>query len=359
MTRSVAQCTVVLWFCVCFGCSARSVPEISALSFDQSAIPIHHIAFSPDGQRIATGHIVRHQRDTRVHYLAPLPSYVRLWSAQWGEQQEQGFIVGDKGNRCLTPTFASDSSLILLDDDEVLSCDRDGRILERRAIPRSLAIDVGHQLVACATDDDKPSRVLVRGFNGEDVSDELHGPDGRGRCLGRGLYPSMFRAFSPDGRLVTTQTFCREELLIWDWASGRIVGQFDCHHEGQIFPRVAFKNSSDVVAFVFSENEVRLHDIGSGRLIRSFQQDHGEPFDLCFSPDSRLLALCGVGNRKGDENFGFLIVWDANSGQQVASITRSDVWAITAVEFSPDGETLAAGLSDGKLVTYSREKLLE
>lgn len=148
-------------------------------------------------------------------------------------------------------------------------------------------------------------------------------------------------------------------MQIWNWSTGELVRQFDTDDSERIYCPSAFKSSSDAIAFLHSVGEVRLHNIQTGDLQHTFTQEHGRALDLCFSPDDRLLAVCGESHRSATDRFGFLIVWDVESGQQLASIKRSDVWGITAIEFSPDGQTLGAGLSNGSLVTYSRQDLLK
>ncbi len=345
--RTISFCLLIL-----AGCITKPLPEIPATSFSPHTDAVYCIAYSPDGQQIATGHFPLDPQGVRVQYASPPRGYVRLWSAELSG--ESGFIAGGQQDEVAIPTFAKDGSLIVHGTKELMFCDPTGAIRERREILRPFALDADHQLVACLTDDAEPTRVVVRNLEGACLSGELHNPTGKSLSVG------MVRAFSPDGQLLATSPeWAGNEVLIWDWARGLVVDQFDHSGRAPFFHKLAFSKSSSIVATIHSENEIRLRDIKSRQLVHSFRQDRGHPYDLCFSSDDRLLVLCGEGDSKEKKKFGFLIVWDVESGQQLASIKRSDVWGITAIEFSPDGQTLAAGLSNGSLVTYSRQDLLK
>ncbi len=333
------------------GCVSQSVPENSPY-FTRGSETIYSIAYSPDGKQIATGHCWLSPHDERSYRYFASKGFVDLWSA--APKSQPVVITSSKTERVAVPTFAGDQSLVVHDTSELIFCDAAGTEQARREIPRAFALDTAHQLVACLTDDDQPHRLQIRNFDGDIVSSEFADPNGRS------LYPHTRRAFSPDGHFLAACTrFDSRSVQIWNWSTGELVRQFEADEHERIYCPPAFNNSSDALAYVQSAEEVRLHNIHTGELLQTFAQQSGRSFDLCFSPDDRYLALCGSGDDPQGKAFGFLLVWDVESGTQLSEITRADVWGITAMQFSPDGQTLAAGLSDGKLVTYSRHELLK
>lgn len=351
MMRTVIRTAATIAPFLLVGCAGLRTLE-NPFGLPEGSDTVYRIVYSPDGKQIATGHCWLGPHDERSCQLFARTGYVNLWPV--GSDAKSIRVTSNKFQRAAVPTFVSDQSLVVHDTSKLIFCDTTGTELERREIPRAFALDTAHQLVACLTDDDQPHRLLVRNFDGDIVSSELADPEGRS------LYPHTRRAFSPDAHFLAACTrFDSRSVQIWNWSTSELVRQFDTDDSERIYCPSAFNSYSDAIAFLHSVGEVRLHNIQTGNLLQTFAQEHGRALDLCFSPDDRLLAVCGESHRSATDRFGFLIVWDVESGQQLASIKRPDVWGITALQFSPDGQTLAAGLSDGKLVTYSRDELLK
>src|SRR5262249_39910797 len=91
-----------------------------------------------------------------------------------------------------------------------------------------------------------------------------------------------------------------------------------------------------------------LFDATDGTLLRSFNGIE-EPVDLCFSPDGRLLAACGVEG---------LRVWETATGTLRAHL-RGLRGMTTAVAFAPDGGTLLSTGLDGTVLAWHLATVLK
>jgi WD40 repeat protein len=81
-------------------------------------------------------------------------------------------------------------------------------------------------------------------------------------------------------------------------------------------------------------SDVKVYDVTKGKELRSLSGHRDGVEDLAFSPDGRLLASCGRGNR--------VIVWDTKSWKAKHDWDDFE-WIVSKVAFSPDGKRLAIG----------------
>src|SRR5262249_48745595 len=140
----------------------------------------------------------------------------------------------------------------------------------------------------------------------------------------------------PDGR--TLISACADRIREWGLASGKELAAHPLDLPTQ--PRHTLCLSEDGQTLLTVENVVRNRQQG---LIRIWDAATGEerkaltttPEPLCgaLSPDGRLLA---VSFGKG------VVLFDAESGEELATL-KGHARPETALAFSPDGRTLAAG----------------
>ena len=70
---------------------------------------------------------------------------------------------------------------------------------------------------------------------------------------------------------------------------------------------------------------------------------------ICFSPDTRLIASTSPSDTTHDAEV--IVVWDMESGQQIASLTAHTSW-ISTLCFSPCGKFLTSGGEDGTVYVW-------
>jgi len=102
---------------------------------------------------------------------------------------------------------------------------------------------------------------------------------------------------------------------------------------------------------------IRLNEVVTGKEINLLKREQGDVGAIAWSPDARLVAS---GNHSAFPNRAVanqtVQVWDAATGKELAQFGgfKADVMALT---FTPDGKSLAAGLSDSTMLIWDMEKV--
>ncbi len=140
-------------------------------------------------------------------------------------------------------------------------------------------------------------------------------------------------AFAPDSR--TLASGGRGEIRLWQVGSGRLMGTLGGYPG---FVRsVAFSPDGRTLAGA-GGGEIRIWDAAGGQLRAALEGHEGEVESLAFSADGRTLASGG-----GDYR---IHLWDVDSGQPGIILDGHD-GRVESVAFSPDGRTLASAGWDG------------
>jgi WD40 repeat protein len=136
-------------------------------------------------------------------------------------------------------------------------------------------------------------------------------------------------AFRPDGGLLAS-AHGDWTVNLWETKSGKQVQKLPA---GQTIATgsqaVMFAPDGKVLATAgWNDGNVRLWDIGTGKMIRAFGVGHGMVFCLAFAPDGKTVAA-------SDRNS--VRLWEVATGKQLRH------WAAGRVDdlaFTPDGKTL-------------------
>jgi WD40 repeat protein len=146
-------------------------------------------------------------------------------------------------------------------------------------------------------------------------------------------------AFSPNGRELASGGL-GEVVRVWALATGALVRQLPGAH-------AAF--SADRKTLVTADDEVRVWDAASGKLLRKFRREDNPRWStaLAFSPDGRALATVELSLKEGSSK---VVVYDVHTGK-VRHRLKARVPFLQAVAISADGKTLAAG-GDSPLVMW-------
>jgi WD40 repeat protein/serine/threonine protein kinase/tetratricopeptide (TPR) repeat protein len=144
-------------------------------------------------------------------------------------------------------------------------------------------------------------------------------------------------AFSPDGKtLATGSQFNRARL--WDIATQHEGVVLQEHADSWIWALV-FSPDGTALAVGNDRGAVRLWDVRTGRQLPGFFKGHTDAIrSLTFSRDGLTLAT-------GSDD-ATARVWDVTTGQERMTLT-GHAGSVTASAFAPDGKTLATGSADG------------
>ena len=186
------------------------------------------------------------------------------------------------------------------------------------------------------------------------VSCLQYSPDGRYLATGTGMPEGVIRiwdlasrqvirslpghekvvclAFSPDASTIVSEAWSNVDgLWVWDVNSGEKIAILKGHAEGinKNHHGLRFSPNGALLASSGYDRQVILWDTQTWEPVRRLLGHEFLLYDLSFSHDGRRLASSGADNT--------CRVWDVDSGQEVASFRGY------AIDFSPDGHTLAVG----------------
>jgi WD40 repeat protein len=175
---------------------------------------------------------------------------------------------------------------------------------------------------------------------------QIRGADSSGKTV----------AFSRDGKaLLLAGT--SGELALWRVASGQKLRDLGpAGDERRQVLGAAFLPDGRTVLSRESTAEggspplvIRLHDGATGRPLRSFPVTTANPSyaPWALSPDGKTLAEVS-----GDFKESALLLWDTTTGKQVGRLGGSPGVVISALAFSPDGQTLASGGRDTTILLW-------
>jgi WD40 repeat protein/tetratricopeptide (TPR) repeat protein len=283
--------------------------------------PVRSVAFSPDGQTLASGSwdstVVLWDVETRqslrrfagtgmVHSLALSPdgwilatgsmeSMVKLWNVAYAEEAD----------RTLEGSTDNVSSVAFSPDGELLATSgwAEGVVLWRVSDGTLLRSMEGHE-------DDEPTV-----------------------------------AFSPDGQTLAAGDW-QGRVLLWDVESGELLHAMGWHT--QTVWSVAFSPDGQTLASGSADGTVILWDVESGERLHTLRPRGGEVWSVAFSPDGRILAA-------GLED-STIALWDAETGEEVGSV-QGHTSGVRSVSFSPDGRILASGSEDTTVKLWDMEDL--
>ena len=290
---------------------------------------VHAVAFSPDGELLAT---------------ASRYGMVRLWD--WAIEKEQRPItVDDDHNPVHRLAFSPDGRLLATAGEDGTAqvwelATRQQQTGFEAASGKPVA-DVafspdGRLLATAGWDGTARVWELATGQQQRNFSTELADPE-----------PMASVAFSPDGRLVATGSF-DNRVRVWELATEQEQEQLRIIHAYAVW-RVAFSPDGRLLATGSVDGTARVTEVATGQEQRSFEHKttlsgldvevSSTVRDVAFSPDGRLLATA---SRDGAAR-----VWELATGQKRAMVKDNDYnRAVVSVAFSPNGRRLATASLD-------------
>lgn len=276
---------------------------------------INAVAFSPDGNMLASGHS---------------DNTVKLWDVSSGKELKTLSSGKD-------PTLGSVSSVAFSSDGKTLLALTSagyGQIKlwdiatgKMRTIAESIALISS---IALSPD----GKTLAAGVRNGTVIlfDVLTGAELRTLFGQVDSVESV--AFSLDGKMLATGGL-DHTIHLWDFVSGRLIRVLSGATTGAS-GTIAFSPDGRLLASTINRNSaVKLWDVVSGQEQKTLFAPVDFISSVTFSPDGKILASAGQYEDRTVK------LWDVSTGQVLQSLPHAS--ATLTVEFSPDGKTLASG----------------
>jgi WD40 repeat protein len=156
--------------------------------------------------------------------------------------------------------------------------------------------------------------------------------------------------FSPDNKLIA----CGDaEGIFWVWstATGKLIeSKRGFSEEGsgmEYIHSISFSNNGNYLAVGNAGTEVFLWDANSWKQIRLFKH-HGDAMSVRFSSDNKYLGVATANISKAGYMKGKIAIWDWKANRNISEIITEGVLA-AAIAFSPDGQVIAGGNTDGDI----------
>lgn len=146
-------------------------------------------------------------------------------------------------------------------------------------------------------------------------------------------------AFSPDRQTIAGRDY--KTIKIWQLGNGKLIHSL-MEHSSRI-TSVAFSPDGQTLASSSSDSTIKLWQLGSYKLIHTLTTHSGVITSIAFSPDGQILASSNDGKT--------IEIWQTSTGKLINTVKphSRDFYSssiISSNAFSPDGQTLASGSYD-------------
>ncbi len=290
------------------------------------------VAYSPDGQTVATGSFDR---------------TVKLWNVRTGEQRAtltrprmavfavafspDGRTLAAGTGHLKTPIPAGE--LVLWDVSAPGGAARELAVVPAASAVQAVAFSLDGKLVAAGGGE----AINLWDVAGKRVVRSLTGQWERVTSV----------AFAPNGRILASGSI-DAAIRLWDVESGRLLAKLRDGGDPGLSDSVSFSPDGTRLAAAASNGEVRLWDPASQRLLVKWNAHQEQVHQLAFSPDGRTLATASW-----DQTIRLWRVPWPGKQPSAMSFLKGHTDLVNSVAFSPDGKTILSGSNDGTAKLWS------
>lgn len=146
-------------------------------------------------------------------------------------------------------------------------------------------------------------------------------------------------AFSPNGELLATASY-DNMVKLWDVVTGAILKTFNNHTDSA--RAITFSPNSKLIASASDDATVQLCNITTNSVC-SLRGHANSVSTVTFSPDGRILA-----SGSSDKT---VCLWDTTKGD-LAKTLRGHTESISAIRFSPDGKLVISASGDNTILVW-------
>ena len=151
--------------------------------------------------------------------------------------------------------------------------------------------------------------------------------------------------FHPDGKMIASAG-ADQTIKLWDVSSGMLIRTFT-GHKGRILD-ISFSSSGDTLASSGIDRTIRLWNTNSGNKIAAFRDDDFYPSSAYIHPHSRIVFSAGS---SGDE--GNIKIWDIVTGNAIFKLRRYN--PVDELCFAADGKTFATAENSNEINIWGIE----